>query len=61
MRNQIAPCGTIAGYQRHMKYRQEVCPPCREAISEYNIEWQVKHDSPLAIARREFLRAKALG
>ena len=41
MRNQVAPCGTIAGYARHRKRNQEVCEPCKRANQEYYIEYNV--------------------
>lgn len=40
-RNQVAPCGTRSGYQRHMdriragNWDEEVCEPCRIATNEY--------------------------
>ena len=57
MRNQLAPCGTIAGYFRHAKRNQEICADCARARAEYSIEYnfnrKLKRDKLAEYARRE--------
>jgi len=57
MRNQIAPCGTIAGYSRHAKRNQEICVDCARARAEYSIEYNFNRNLKRAklaeYARRE--------
>jgi len=57
MKNYPALCGTNSGFQRHKKYRQEVCESCRRANQEYQIEYNFNRNLKRAklaeYARRE--------
>lgn len=37
---ETAPCGTLAGYKRHINAKEPTCKECRKAKSEYNKEWR---------------------
>lgn len=39
MRNTVAPCGTIAGYRRHLDNHETTCPACQQARRDYNREY----------------------
>jgi len=39
-RIRISACGTHAGYQAHLYYRQEACPPCKKAQAAYHREYR---------------------
>lgn len=60
MRNQVAPCGTQSGYQRHLKYKQVTCQSCRDANYETYMTQIAKQRTPLALARKAFLAQKAI-
>lgn len=37
---ETAPCGTIAGYRRHINAKEPTCNECREARRVYNKKWR---------------------
>ena len=36
-------CGTTAGYKRHLREEEDVCPDCREARNEYVRDYRAKN------------------
>lgn len=43
-----AKCGSTAGYKRHIRNEEEVCPDCRDARNEYVRDYRAKNPpSPL--------------
>ncbi|WP_405695206.1 WhiB family transcriptional regulator [Streptomyces coelicoflavus] len=36
LRPRVAKCGTVSGYQKHLRLKTEPCPECREAKNEAN-------------------------
>jgi hypothetical protein len=38
--SKIPECGTRAGYNRHLRLKEETCPECRVAQKESVTKWQ---------------------
>lgn len=41
-RDQIKPCGTVAGYDTHRRKGEPPCDECRAAKREYDRQWRLK-------------------
>ncbi|MCW2899978.1 MAG: hypothetical protein JWO67_2243, partial [Streptosporangiaceae bacterium] len=39
----VADCGTIGGYARHYRRKEESCAPCREARKAYRRQLRADH------------------
>ncbi|MGX7727562.1 hypothetical protein [Rhodococcus sp. 5G237] len=35
-------CGTVSGYERHLRERTTTCEPCKTARREYQREWRAR-------------------
>lgn len=42
IRRKPAACGTIAGYSRHQRVHEPICPACRRAMRLYQEKWRAK-------------------
>jgi hypothetical protein len=52
-----SPCGTYAGYQRHLRRDEPSCQPCRDAAAAYQREW--RSDPAHRRAHRSGTRARS--
>lgn len=57
-RNRIAPCGTDAGYQRHLRRKEPTCPPCRAAHVAKNTELWKRRNPPRCHGKTRHLRTQ---
>jgi hypothetical protein len=44
-------CGSVAGWKRHLKFGNTVCPPCKEAINAYQRDYQARRRAGIVIVR----------
>lgn len=55
----IAACGTVSGYSRHRRLKEEVCEPCRLANREHKREYNRKHaKSQPTRVRKQYVRGE---
>lgn len=48
---QVAPCGTLAAYRRHLRHGEPTCEPCREANRRHRREHEQRKRANRATAR----------
>lgn len=49
-----AKCGTIAGYQKHRKLKEQFCEPCKEANSIYQKNYRLQQGDSLKAKKRAY-------
>lgn len=50
----LEPCGTNAGYNRHVRAKEPTCTPCREAHAIYNAGMTAARTRALTRLSHEF-------
>lgn len=55
-----APCGTYAGYQRHLRAGERACDPCREGRRLYQRQYRARPGRAALTAQTQAARRRAL-